>query len=387
MPLIKGTSVTIKPALIRWAMERGQKSNSELSRKFPRLSLWLNDEDEITYIQLEALSNELKIPFGYLFLENIPDEASQLPSFRTISGDNKHQFSAVLQDQIRLLAGRQEWLSGYLQDKEADPLPFVSKYERIDKPRPEVLAAEITETLGLDIQEAQRKPNHASCLSYLVSAINDAGITVVSTSAIGTATSRTVEVEECRGFVLVDRFAPFIYLNAKDSKTAQTFTLMHELAHLWLGTNLLVDSADDYLPESLPEEERYCNQVAVAILVPIDAFRQAWEYYGGVVTPVANRFKVSEAVVARRAKECGFWNATELSTFFRNYYARVNDLVKSETAGGGNFYTSRKAALGINFVNQVLQALNEGYIRYTDAYQLTGLTAKTFDGLMAKFVN
>ena len=45
----------------------------------------------------------------------------------------------------------------------------------------------------------------------------------------------TIDVKVFRGFALADRFAPFVVINDKDAAEAWSFTLLHELCHLFLG--------------------------------------------------------------------------------------------------------------------------------------------------------
>ncbi len=45
----------------------------------------------------------------------------------------------------------------------------------------------------------------------------------------------TIDLEMFRGFALADEVAPFVIINDQDAKTAWSFTLLHELVHLWLG--------------------------------------------------------------------------------------------------------------------------------------------------------
>lgn len=77
---------------------------------------------------------------------------------------------------------------------------------------------------------------------------------------------RKISVYECRGFVLVDEMAPFMFINNADWKSAQMFSIVHELAHIWTGHSAGFDfrrlqPADDPI-------EKLCDQIAAEFLVP-----------------------------------------------------------------------------------------------------------------------
>ena len=80
------------------------------------------------------------------------------------------------------------------------------------------------------------------------------------------STNRTLNPDEFRGFVSSDPIVPLVFVNGADSKAAQMFTLVHELAHIWIGEDALVN-----LPVLQPgpvDIEKFCNRVAAEFLVP-----------------------------------------------------------------------------------------------------------------------
>lgn len=96
------------------------------------------------------------------------------------------------------------------------------------------------------------------------------------------------------------------------------FTLAHELAHIWLGQSALSDTQPTLVPEH--QVERWCNQVAAELLVPLEDLRAEYDRRAPLRTEtdrLARRFKVSTLVILRRVHDVGgltreqFWEAYE----------------------------------------------------------------------------
>ena len=47
-------------------------------------------------------------------------------------------------------------------------------------------------------------------------------------------------------------------------------------------------------------------------------------------------------------------------------------------ATGGNFYATQNSRLGRRFSSEIVRAAREGRILYEEAFQLTGMSGKTF---------
>src|SRR5688572_2665865 len=117
--------------------------------------------------------------------------------------------------------------------------------------------------------EAKSWSDYASKLSANA---EEAGVLVMRSSVVGHATKKKVSKKEFQGFAIADSLAPLVFVNSDDFKSAQIFTLAHELAHIWIGASAIsnpdpVDVAKN-LPASVNKTELFCNRVAAEVLVP-----------------------------------------------------------------------------------------------------------------------
>jgi Zn-dependent peptidase ImmA (M78 family) len=113
------------------------------------------------------------------------------------------------------------------------PLGWIAA-SRLDMPPVEV-AAQLRERLGFSEQARRDCPNWTDALRLFVDQAERIGVLVMISGIVLNNTTRTLNVEEFRGFALADAVAPLVFVNGTDSKSAQMFTLAHELAHLQLG--------------------------------------------------------------------------------------------------------------------------------------------------------
>src|SRR5699024_5933145 len=130
-----------------------------------------------------------------------------------------------------------------------------------------------------------------------------------------------------RGFVLADDLAPLIFLNGADSKSAQMFTLGHELAHLWLGASGVSDTQAGKVPAQ--QTERWCNRAAAELLMPMDALQATYDPEAAVTDEIqrlARIFKVSTLVALRRLFDAGYIDQATLWQTYREEEARLGKL-------------------------------------------------------------
>ncbi len=364
--------IHINPEILKSAIVRAGKRIEDCINIDPDLSNWLDNRKMPTFKQLENFSRKYHIPFGYLFLESLPIEETPIPVFR--KGKDANYFDLNVYDTVLIMQKRQEWLSEYLEENEFDPLPFVSAYKNKDVN--EVVNA-LYALLGLERNWAENKADYSKALNVLTERIENNGIIVSFSSVVGNNSHRKIEVEECRGFALVNIYAPFIFVNSGDSKAAQIFTIIHEMAHVLVGFS--AGYGIENISRSQNYYEQFCDKVAAEFLLPIDLFKEDWKIKPMLYLDIARKYKVSTLVVARRALECNLITKKDFLLFYRSY--KTNIQLNARISRGGEFYRSAIKRISRTFAIHVNNAVKSNRLLYRDAYKLTGLQGRTFNNL------
>jgi Zn-dependent peptidase ImmA (M78 family)/transcriptional regulator with XRE-family HTH domain len=368
--------VAAKPELLRWARERAGLAVSDLAKRFPKLEAWERGEAKPTLKQLENFAKVTHAPFGYLFLPEPPPEPLPIPDFRTVAqGERPERPSPDLLETIYAMQRRQAWLRETLIEGEADRLAFVGSARLKDDP--EAIGHEMRRLAGFDDGWAREVGTWQEAVSRLRRAIEDLGVMAVINGVVGNNTHRKLDVAEFRGFALSDPYAPLIFVNGADAKSAQMFTLAHELAHLWVGAEGL--SGFDALFPGGSETEAFCDKAAAEFLVPKRELRACWNEVKREerrFEALARRFKVSPIVAGRRAMDLRLVGRDAFFDFYRHY--TVQERRRSNGAGGGDFYNNQKTRVGTLLGLYVVRAAMEGRVTFKEAYELTGLRGGAF---------
>jgi Zn-dependent peptidase ImmA (M78 family) len=228
---------------------------------------------------------------------------------------------------------------------------------------------------------ASKFQNWEETLEHLTNKIEEARIIVTFNSVFENNNSRTIKVEDCRGFVLVDNIAPFMFINAADGKAAQMFTLVHELAHIWTGYSAGFDFR--LMQPANHPMELFCDKVAAEFLVPEDSFNRSWNEKKDI-KQLARHFKVSPIVIARRALDLEKITKTAFFEFYNDYIDNLKTK-KIKQASGGDFYATAKKRLSQTFAYHVNQAVKTNKLLFRDAYKLTGLKGNTYNTFINKY--
>jgi Zn-dependent peptidase ImmA (M78 family) len=374
------TRVPVRPEIVRWACRRAGLEPDDLAGRFPRIDAWQRGDKQPTLKQLEAFAKATHVPIGYLFLPAPPEERIPIPDFRTVRNQEARHPSPDLLDTIYAMQRRQAWLREERIECEAEPLDFVGSARLGDDP--ESIGREMRRVIGFGDGWAAEVRTWEEAVSEMRRGIERLGVMAVINGVVGNNTHRGLDVEEFRGFALCDAYAPLIFVNAADAKSAQMFTLSHELAHVWLGpAGEGLSGFEDLFPTGREFEgiERFCDKAAAEFLLPARDLRARWREVKDAPHPfemLAREFKVSPIVAGRRAMDLRLVDRETFFSFYRQYIGRERSQKKS--TGGGDFYRNQNVRVGEMFGRQVVRAAKEGRVSFREAYDLTGLRGGAF---------
>ena len=303
----------VTPEMLRWARERAGCSLDQAGKSAGRdagtVAAWeSSDSSQLpTARQAQNLARAYRVPFALLYLDRpTPDlEHETVPEFRRLDPEtgNTRPQSRQLRWMIRQAQERQAFAIELLEDDEEVSLPWVGS-ATLDED-PESLGERIREELGVS-GHVPRARNKERVLDWWIERVETLGIFVSRYRPDGNQ-YWVVEPSEARGLSLCHPLAPYIVLNSRDAPAGRTFTLMHELAHIYYGQCGVDDLGDErQIPLEARNLEQRCNQVAASILMPAIPFRREWgnrmEEIPDRIRIVANLFGVSRQAAAVRAR-------------------------------------------------------------------------------------
>ncbi len=380
----------VTPRLLKWARKRrGLPLNlaaAKLNIDPAKLGNWEQGNRNPTFKQAQKLANKFYVPFGYLFLPSPPKEKLPLPDFRTVAGAESYPPSPDFLDVLSDVLRKQQWYREYQENLGEEELQFIGKFTTKDAPL--LIAKDISNTLEINVKMREKSHSWEQFLQEFIRRVEDNGILVLRSGIVGNNTHRALSVEEFRGFTISDNLAPVIFINGKDAKSAQIFTLAHELTHLWIGESGI--SNPNYFNEISYQKntiERVCNQVAAETLLPNEEFLSYWEDSNKLsanLEMLARKYRISEFVVLRVAYDNNKLNKAE----YYEYYKTLNvKHKKSKGTGGGDFYRSLLSRNSNTFTTTLLVSAAEGKVSQRDAARLLNVKPKSLPVVQAKILN
>ena len=372
---------SIKPNIIKWAVERSGYSRKVLEGKFNKLPEWERKGAKLTQNQLIRLSRAVHVPYFTFFSDKPPKETLPISDFRTFKSKRVTRLSPNLYDVVGATLIRQDWYREYAIEEELPRVEFVGTADL--KSSHVECAHKLQELLNFRESDRSQLAENEDILKILIERMESLGILVMISGIVDSNTKRKLDLEEFRGFALCDEYAPLIFVNARDTKPAQLFTLAHELGHLVLGNSGLTNIGIR-TPDELKQNEVWCNKFAAEFLVSLSSLREQIRKNEPVeksVVRLANYYRVSRLVVLRRLLDIGEINSKMFGLRMKMYYGQRRKKT-SEKRRGGNFYSTTLKRVSKSFATAVIVSTLEGKTNYKEALELLGITTlKTFDGL------
>ena len=394
-------ALQINPRLLAWARETAGLSPEEAAAKLglkttarataaDKLMQTESGERPVGRSLLEKAASLYRRPLVTFYLAQPPARGERGEDFRTVADAASRREDAMLDALLRDVRARQQLLrAALLEDEDTRPLPFVASCRMSDGASK--VAAKIRATLGVSPGEQRRARDTEALFARLRAAAERAGIFNLLLGDLGTHHSDIGE-DVFRGFALADDVAPFIVINDNDATAARSFTLMHELAHIWIGASGVSGPLRGIPANAV---ERFCNEVAGEFLLPAEAVESLSAVRGAdfnramaLTADVSRNWNVSQGVVTYRLLLNGWISDRVAAELFRAFAdrwraerQRQREAREPDETGPG-YYIVRRSRLGSGLLDAVRRALQNDVLTHTKAARILGVAPTAVDQLL-----
>jgi Zn-dependent peptidase ImmA (M78 family)/transcriptional regulator with XRE-family HTH domain len=385
---------SITPNVMKWARESARMTeeiaSSKVSVTTAKLVEWETGTSQPTIRQAQKLAKAYKRPFALFFLPDIPNDFQPLRDFRK-SGSKSLTTSSIFI--IREIQQKQAWISSVYAENHQEKLPFVGRFSINDNPQD--VASDMLNVLNINpLQYNKENP-----IKNWIDAAEAKGIFISRTSFIHSRLK--LDSEELQGFAIADPHAPFVFVNSEDWNAPQLFTLVHELAHVWIAESGISNEVEPHLKQSdnLEPVELFCNEIAANALMPKEillTLDPALFQSSKDVFKTSRRLGVSTFALLFRALNL---NMIALHTYhklknqadieFKDYLQREADKKakqkEKDKQSGPNYFLlllNRNSKL---FTQAVLDEFRGGHIEPNLASNLLNVQVNKFSKLEAQF--
>lgn len=381
----------ITPNVLKWARESARMAEETAAAKVSvtveRLKQWEEGINQPTIKQAQKLAKAYKRPFALFFLPEVPRDFQPLQDFRKTGAKELTTSSIFI---IREIQQKQTWISDVYEENKEDKLPFVGRFSIKDNPQQ--VAADILETLK--IIPASYKTNNP--IKEWIDAAESNGIFVSRTSFIHSRLK--LDSNELQGFAIADPYAPFVFINSEDWNAPQLFTLVHELAHIWIAETGIsneiepaIKNKDKYHPVEL-----FFNEVAANALMPktlLLSLDSSSFKSSKAVFQTAKQLGVSSFALLVRILNLNLISITEYQKLEKQAdidfaaYLKKEEAKKDkqkEKSGGPNYFLLQLNRNSRLFTQTVLDSFRGGFIEPTLASNLLNVQVNKFQKLEAQ---
>lgn len=376
----------LNPEILKWARETSGLSLEEaahclgMSRVEHLIALESGGEVPSRPVLLK-MAKQYRRSLLTFYLSAPPQKGNRGEDFRTVTANRSIVGDAHLDALIRDLRARQNLVQSTLEDEEVEPLAFIGSTKMTDGIASTLNALKQVLQFDLGDFRAQKKAEDAFLL--LRDRAEAAGIFVLLIGNLGSHHS-SIPVEAFRGFAIADPIAPFIVINDQDAKTAWSFTLVHELAHLCLGNTGISGSLSDIAIE------QFCNDVAGEFLLPAEELSsiqfvtgQSLDQSIAIISAFAEARNLSRSMVAYKLYRAGSiswgdWNAFDSK--LRELWIQEKEKIKVKARSsdsGPNYYIVRRHRLGKAILEFANRTVSSGTLSPVKAAKVLGVKPRS----------
>jgi Zn-dependent peptidase ImmA (M78 family)/transcriptional regulator with XRE-family HTH domain len=393
-------SIPINPSILVWARQSAGLTIDDAAEKLAfstttkstaaeKLAALETGQTQPTRSQLNSFANVYKRPLLTFYLSEPPRKGDRGQDFRQTPEARGSRDNGMLDALLRDVKARQEMVRDILLDDDNFTRPDFVGSARMQDGVPD-LVQRMANRLGFAYTDISlRSGNSDELFTRLRKAVESIGVFVLVLGDLGSHHT-TIAASVFRGFAIADVVAPFVVINGKDAQPARAFTLIHELAHIWLGQSGVSGDISTSAPTSDSARiERFCNDVAGEFLLPEKHFRNSSVRFNptdvegarACIDLVAGRWSVSEPMVAYRFQRSGELSAGAYETLRSEYYRRwIAKLARdrernADKDGGPSAYTIKKFNLGNALIDVVHRGFKEKSLTHTKAATILGSKA------------
>lgn len=348
--------IKVNNDILVWARQELNITQEEVADRMGRniedIINWEEGKDYPTYAQLEKLAYTIyKRSLAVFFFPNIPNIPKNNGKFRTLDNEIFNEIPT----RIIELMNQARVMQLNLQELDSNSRIRITELE-LDI-HEQNFYEKLRDVLGVDLELQKKAKNMSDAFEMWRSAFYECGVYVFKEAFKDNSFS---------GFCLYDIKYPVIYINNSMSYSRQIFTLFHELCHILIKTSGIDKANDDYISRLELDNrklEMICNMFAGKFLVPTNDLLKLIdnvEINEKNIEKLSKKYSVSRDVILRKLLDMGKISKEAYEKKHSDYQEEMYR--KPINSGGGNYYNTKKAYLGENYINDVCSNYYSGKI-------------------------
>lgn len=366
-------TIQINPVILKWARESARFDLYDIPEStisYEKLIKIESGEAMPSFTQLQKLAKKYERPLGILLGDKIPEnDYPIIPFFRK---EKKTDYDSALTLFIRDIQDKQDWARNYLISEGYEPISFAGSIRLEDKVQN--TAQKIIENISMPSYSSYK--NNKEYLNAIKECLEEHNIFISITGS--NLSNKSIGIEQAQGFAITDEYAPFIFVNTKNTTNAKVFTLIHEVVHIFLDESGISEDTIKYRKPECREDiiENYCNSVAANILMPKEIIISKFNEIEGAIEEkikyLSQVFFVSELAICVRLWKLQLLNFQEYNYTYRNINKKIQKYLEEKEKkqkskkSGGDYYNNMRSKNGKLFSSLVYSAYKSGDILSRD---------------------